>query len=537
MKKKITPEKLDQSNPIRTALKITLIYGVFGVLWIAFSDLILLTITGSQEAFYRVSLYKGWMYVFLTAILLYYLTRKSLLESYALSIDLLENYMALKKTQDILSEKIDTITHLAYYDSVTGLPNKLHFKTFTDRIIKEDQESFAMIYMDIDHFKMVNDTVGHTLGDELLKQFANRLKNVSTRIKCFARIGGDEFAFLIPTSRKEDPLIAHILSKIKEPLSTGNRDFYLSGSIGVSLYPVDGEDFDTLFKKSDTAMYAAKNNGRDCIRYFHESLEEEVLEYVELQSNMQTALMDNHFVMYYQPLFHLKTGRLIGAESLIRWQHPTKGMIAPDRFIPIAEKTGFIKSLGSWIINSVFSQVKLWEMNAPKGFACSINLSTIQLNEIHFLETVSDLAEKHHINPSTIVFEITENIAIEDNQLAIEKLKTLRDWGFKIALDDFGTGYSSLSYLHRLPLDYLKMDRSFVSTIDHNKKIQSISEAVIYLSHKLKLKVVAEGIETAKHEGILKSMNCDFAQGYLFSKPIDRESFERKYFGGKGGFL
>lgn len=530
MNKKLTPITLNKDNPTKSALKITIYYAIFGILWIAFSDKFLLAISGSQEAFYQISLYKGWLYVLLTAFLLFYLTKKSLQESYSLSVHLMENFKALEKTQNLLNEKIETITHLAYYDNITELPNKLHFKTFTDNFISENKEPFAMIYVDIDHFKLVNDTVGHSLGDELLKRFSNRLKGISPRIKCFARIGGDEFAFLVPTKEKEDPLINHILTLIKEPIDAGSRDFYLSGSIGVSLFPMDGKDFETLFKKADTAMYAAKKNGRDRISYFHESLEEEVLEYVDLQSNMQTALLDNHFIMHYQPLFHLQTGNLIGAEALIRWNHPKKGLISPDRFIPIAEKTGFIKPLGAWVIDSVFRQTKLWELKTPVHFACAINLSAIQLNETSFLETVSDLMQKHSINPQNIVFEVTETIAIEDNRMAIDKLSTLRSWGFKIALDDFGTGYSSLSYLHRLPLDYLKLDKSFVSTIDSNMKNLAISEAVIYLSHKLDLKVVAEGLETKTHEGILKAMSCDFAQGYMFSKPIPSHVFENEYF-------
>ncbi len=519
-----------KEKPLKSALRITLIYTLFGIAWIAFSDKILLFLTGDQESFYQISLYKGWFYVLLTSVLLFWLTKQSLSESYGLTIQIVESLKALEKTQATLNEKMNTITQLAYYDDVTTLPNRLHFSNFVANKIESAPDDFALVYIDLDHFKLINDAVGHRIGDELLVVFAKRLKSFSDRAECVARLSGDEFALLVSHLEPNDVFLDKLSEVIRNPLTLHGREFYLTASIGISLYQKDGSDFDTLLRKADTAMYASKERGRDQVVFFQESLEAEVLEYVDLHSKMQVALLGGHFFMHYQPLFDLKTQKLFGAESLIRWQHPEKGFISPVKFISIAEKTGFIKPLGAWIIEAVFGQVAQWQDQLPEAFACSINLSSLQIEEPSFLDLIASLMSTYKIKPNQIVFEITENISIENNPQTLKKLEALRAWGFKIALDDFGTGYSSLSTLSRMPLDYIKLDKSFVFTIETSHKNKAISEAVIMLCQSTGLKVVAEGIETEVQRDILRALNCHLGQGYLYSKPISPQAFSDLYF-------
>lgn len=424
------------------------------------------------------------------------------------------------------------IEELAFMDSITKLPNKAKLETLIDPLLKHTLSPFAFIYFDIDHFKMINDSIGHELGDQLLFRVGQSLKEHLPDVDIVSRISGDEFALVVPYDGNLDAVtqtIENIMLALKEPIHLYDREFNLTASIGVSLFPEHGASFNTLFKKADTAMYAAKDSGRNQYTLFHNQLEYQITELFEIQNDMKKALLNHEFIMYYQPQVCFDSGSLLGAEALIRWHHPEKGIIPPDKFISISEKTGFIKTLGHWVIETVFKDACEWSKKGHRPLSYSINLSGIQVQQNDLISSIKKLLETYEVSPEWFTFEITENIAIDSNYETLNVLNTLKSMHFKIALDDFGINYSSLSYLKTLPIDLLKLDKTFVSSIATHPKDLAISESVIYLAHKLNLKVVAEGIETTVQHDILKAFGCDSAQGYLYSRPLPPDQFEKLY--------
>lgn len=435
---------------------------------------------------------------------------------------------------DISERKLNDqkIEELAFMDAITKLPNKSKLELLIEPLLKHTLSPFAFIYFDIDHFKMINDSIGHALGDQLLFLVGQSLKDRLPDIDILSRISGDEFALILPYDGNIDVLnqsIERIMHVLKEPIFLYDREFNLTASIGASLFPEHGLTFDPLFKKADTAMYASKDNGRNQFTLFHNQLEYQIIEIFEIQNDMKKALLQNEFLMYYQPQVCFQSGTLTGAEALIRWHHPEKGVIPPDKFIGISEKTGFIKSLGLWVIETVFRDASEWSKKGYRQLSYSINLSGVQVQQNDLISSIKTLLETYHVMPEWFTFEITENVAIDSNYETLNVLNSLKSMRFKIALDDFGINYSSLSYLKTLPIDLLKLDKTFVSSIATHPKDLAISESVIYLAHKLNLKVVAEGIETTVQHEILKGFGCDSAQGYLYSKPLPPDQFEKLY--------
>ncbi len=425
----------------------------------------------------------------------------------------------------------DNIERLAYYDHITGLPNRARLDEVVNVLILKKHQ-VGLIYLDIDNFKMINDLVGHNQGDLLLQQMSSEFQKLKRHYHMLSRISGDEFGFIIVDFDNETTLLNladEILEIIRTPWILIGREFHLSCSIGISYTPNHVDTFETLFRKADTAMYASKNNGRNQTTVFKDLLHDEILEYVELQSNMKNALTAGEFELYYQPQFDMSTSALIGAEALIRWNSPEKGIIPPDRFISIAEKTGFIIELGRWVIEEVCRHINEWESFNLNFGKISINLSGVQILSSSFLDSITEIVSNYEINPKNIVFEITENVAIDDSTTTIAKLEALRALRFQVALDDFGTNYSSLSYLKKLPIDYLKLDKSFVYSLGQDSKTGAITESIIYMAHRIGLKVVAEGVEKLEHLEILNKLKCDLAQGYLFSRPIPKPNFEELY--------
>ncbi|GAU78090.1 bifunctional diguanylate cyclase/phosphodiesterase [Fusibacter sp. 3D3] len=665
LKKRDTPLKV---TPLWASLKITMTYTVFGTLWILLSDKILLFMSTSQDQFYRISIYKGWLYIVVTALLLFSLIYQRIKADYNLAQKLNTQFKALQKTEATLSNNLqelkmnelelktsqeryqlllegvndgiwdwditsgifivsnkffeilgyeihdtphftldefenilhpneksvvlsqirdyldqsidrydtqfrlktradkyiwvqntgkavwdadgnalkmvgalkditdskkiqDRIEYLAYYDHITDLPNRARLDEVVNRLIVKEHQ-VGLIYLDIDNFKMINDLVGHTQGDLLLKQMASKFQNLKHHYHMLSRMSGDEFGFIVVDFDTKEALVTlseEILKIIRTPWTLIGREFHLSCSIGISYTPDHGQTFETLFQKADTAMYASKNNGKNQTTVFRDLLHDEILEYVELQSNMKNALNAHEFELYYQPQFNMRTHVLIGSEALLRWNSPDKGMIPPDQFIGIAEKTGFILELGDWVIEEVCRHMREWEEQDYNFGKVSINLSGIQILSESFLPRITEIVTAHNIEPKKIVFEITENVAIDDSITTIAKLEALRALKFEVALDDFGTNYSSLSYLKKLPIDYLKLDKSFVYSLGQDDKTGAITESIIYMAHRIGLKVIAEGVEKLEHMEILKKFNCDFAQGYLFSRPISKVDFEEVY--------
>ncbi|MDP2225537.1 EAL domain-containing protein [Nitrosomonas sp.] len=432
------------------------------------------------------------------------------------------------------------IFHLAYFDNLTGLPNRQSFMERLDGEIKRAKytsSKLAVLFLDLDGFKSINDTMGHNTGDVILQSTADRLQS-STRPSDFvsrsnadhseiklARLGGDEFTVVIPNlPRAEDALIlAHrIRETMRRPFHLESRDVVLTTSIGIALYPNDGEDAETLLKHADTAMYHAKNEGRDNCQFYNLELTLHAEKRMHLENDLRNALQQNEFHLVYQPQLDVASGRIQSVEALIRWQHPQKGLISPLDFIPVAEENGLIIPIGAWVLRTACTEAAQWHKNG-QYLQVAINLSPLQINNPELVNTVLNILAETGFPPNKLILEITEGALMEHNIDTLTRLHTLRDHGIEIALDDFGTGYSSMNYLKRLPINDIKVDQSFIRGLLNDKDSLAIVKAIISLSQNLGFSVTAEGIETLDQAQILKYFGCDTLQGYYFSKPIAME--------------
>lgn len=422
----------------------------------------------------------------------------------------------------------------ANFDALTGLPNR---RMFLDRLEQEIKKShranqrMALMLLDLDHFKEINDTLGHDIGDSLLQEAANRLVGCVRETDTVARLGGDEFTVILGSlyeSKDVERVYQSILSRLAEPFQLGNEVAYVSVSIGITLYPEDATSMDELLKNADQAMYEAKSQGRNRYSYFTPSMQEAAQSRMRLVNDLHGALVDNQFRVLYQPIVDLTTGDIYKAEALIRWQHPTRGLISPVDFIPIAEDTGMIIEIGDWIFKQAANQVKRWrELHHPR-FQISVNKSPVQfLNEGKSHDSWILYLGKLGLSGESIVVEITERLLMDARTVVMDKLAEFHEAGMQVSLDDFGTGYSSLSYLKKFNIDYLKIDKSFIYSLASNSVDMALCEAIIHMSHRLGMKVVAEGVETEEQRDLLLSVGCDYAQGYLFSPPVTAAEFEK----------
>ena len=422
----------------------------------------------------------------------------------------------------------------ANYDELTGKPNR---RLFLDRLSQETKKALrnntqvALLLIDLDHFKYVNDTLGHDQGDYLLVEVANRIASCIRETDTLSRIGGDEFTIILSDIKQlndVDKITKNILSKLFLPFQLGLEKCFISASIGIAVYPDDGVAIDELFKNADLAMYQAKAQGRNRSNYFTAALEEKNNGRVRLISDLRSALQNNELYLVYQPIIELSTGRLKKAEALIRWQHPTQGLITPDVFIPIAEDTGLIIEIGNWIFGQVALKTKQLRDNGYSNFQISLNKSPVQFrdSEHDVIGNWLQILKELNLPPNSISVEITESLMLEATSSVYNKLNQLKQSGIEIAIDDFGTGYSSLSYLKKLEVDYLKIDKSFVDDLTEESDDKALCEAMIVMAHKLGLKVIAEGIETEMQLKLLQLAGCDYGQGYLFSRPLKQEAFD-----------
>jgi diguanylate cyclase (GGDEF)-like protein/PAS domain S-box-containing protein len=425
------------------------------------------------------------------------------------------------------------LTHIAYYDALTNLPNR---ELFRDRLrqaiiqARRHKRMFAVMILDLDRFKGINDTLGHKIGDSLLQYVSERLVNSIREGDTVARLGGDEFIILFPDIAQARDA-SFVAQKIHNTLLKGflldSQELFITASIGISLYPSDGTDVDTLIKNADVAMYQAKAQGRNNYQFYTPTMNTEALSKLMLENNLRKALERKEFVLHYQPLVELSTGRITGAEALVRWKHPRLGLLSPLEFIPIAEETGLIVPIGEWILENVCVQGKTWNEMGLSPFRMTVNLSMRQFAHDAVLKTVLNALEKSDLDPDHLELELTESIVMQNAEQTIVTLHELKSAGIQISLDDFGTGFSSLSYLKNLPLNRLKLDRSFVSGLAKETKNESISKAIIGIAHSLSLKVIAEGVETFDQLELLRSWKCDEVQGFLFSRPIPVEEITR----------
>lgn len=420
----------------------------------------------------------------------------------------------------------------ATHDPLTGLPNRLLFSDrLTQRLMRSRgaQQPLAVIYLDLDRFKIVNDTLGHTMGDRLLQSVAQRLGSCLRTTDTLARMGGDEFTMILADveTHKEAAAVARkILDVLAKPVVIDANELFVTASIGISVYPADGTDVESLVKNADTAMYRAKEQGRNCYHAFTESLSANAVQTMALESGLRKALECKEFVVHYQPRVDIKTGQILGSEALVRWQHPDYGLVSPNQFISLAEDMGLIGPISEYVLETACKQTRDW-MDAGCGpLSVSVNISGKQFQQRRLTHSVQHALAKSGLDPNYLDLELTESILINDSDAVISVLEEFRAMGVHISLDDFGTGYSSLSYLKRFPVDTVKIDRSFVTDITTNPDNAAIAGAVIAMAHSLKLKVCAEGVETIEQLEFLRSLQCDEMQGYFISPPISAQGFD-----------
>jgi diguanylate cyclase (GGDEF)-like protein len=428
-------------------------------------------------------------------------------------------------------EATSQVEQLAYYDTLTGLPNR---SLFTDRLAvalahaQRHRYKLAVLFLDIDRFKQINDSLGHTVGDRLLKIVSSRIRSTIREEDTVARFGGDEFTILIHIIGKAEDagkVAQKVLEGLKATITIDERDFVVTSSIGISVYPNDGTDGETLIRNADTAMYRAKDLGRNSMQYYAATMNHKALEALEVENGLRRALTQNEFVLHYQPLIDMQSGAVFGLEALIRWNHPELGLLRPDRFIPAAEQSGLIVSIDRWVLKEACRQASEWHTLGHR-IVMAVNLSGRQFQDPGLIDYVRGVLESENFPPQFLELEITEHYAMRDVEKAIPTLHALKALGVRIAIDDFGTGYSCLSYLKHFPIDTLKLDGSFVRDLASPEDAQ-IAMGVIALAHSLKLKVIAEGVETISQLAFLREHACDRLQGYLFSRPMPPANFDR----------
>jgi len=429
---------------------------------------------------------------------------------------------------DVSSERAaeERLHHMAHHDVLTGLPNRLNLKGRLEQamaVARRDGRRVAVLFIDLDRFKVVNDTLGHHIGDELLIEVAKRLSQSVRDSDVVARLGGDEFVIML-SGIDHTSAVAMVAEKlvhsVGESYQIGGYDLYTSPSIGIAMFPTDGNDDETLMKNADAAMYHAKMAGRNNFQFFDAKMNDSALERLKIEHSLRQALGRDEFRLHYQPIIDMTTGKVAGLEALVRWQHPEKGLLPPAKFIGIAEETGLIQPLGEWVLWAAGRQLAEFSAAGISGVKMGVNISAIQMRNGNLPLLVGGVIEAFGLNPTDLVFEITESVAMEQPEETVRILDILHSMGIVVAIDDFGTGYSSLSYLRMFPINHLKLDRSFVVEIGDDTDGSVICDATIGLAHNLGLKVVAEGVETTAQLEYLRSRGCDQVQGYLFSRPV-----------------
>jgi diguanylate cyclase (GGDEF)-like protein/PAS domain S-box-containing protein len=452
------------------------------------------------------------------------------------------HYVAVFSDITSIKQTQSQLEHLAHHDSLTNLPNRLLFEDRLEHAIaqaKRQKRQLAVLFLDLDRFKNINDSLGHAMGDELLKEVAARLQNILRDDDTAARLGGDEFTVLVENI--EDPSQAAVVAskiqeKFKAPFRIAGRELHITTSIGISIYPEDGKDVADLTKNADAAMYQAKEQGRNSYRYYTVELTRTAFERLLLETELRGALRQEQLLLYYQPQISLHNGEMTGAEAVLRWHHPRLGIIPPARFIPLAEESGLIHEIGSWVLQEACEQTRYLHQQGLFHGRMAINLSVRQIMQTDLILRFEQIIGESGCPPDMLQLEVTEGIFMGQMKHSVPVLDVFKKLGVSIAIDDFGTGYSSLSYLKQLPIDKLKIDRSFIRDMPHDSDAVAITQAIVSLGKNLGLRITAEGIETMAQQALLQKMGCQEGQGYLYSPPVPAETFEEMLLEGRKTF-
>jgi diguanylate cyclase len=429
-----------------------------------------------------------------------------------------------------LAQANQDLTYLALHDNLTKLPNRVLLEDRIEQAVKasdRDGSRFAVMFMDLDGFKTVNDAYGHHIGDQLLVEIAQRLREVVHAKDTVARVGGDEFVFITPVTEDSDAavLASQLLRAVDEPVYVADHELNVSGSIGIAMCPDDGRNQRELMSNADAAMYYAKASGSNTFCYFEASMQQNVHDQLQMLQDLRKAIAHRELRLHYQPKIRAPHGPTLGAEALLRWQHPTRGLIAPNDFIPLAEKTGLIVPIGEWVLDEACRQMKAWRDAGHVDWTISVNLSPVQFEHPRLMQWVHDTLSRHQLAPHYLTLEITESTAMRDVEASLATLEKLSAMGVNISIDDFGTGYSSLLYLKRFPASELKIDRGFVCELEHDSEDAAIVSAIVALGRTLNLKIVAEGVETKEQQTFLTKLGCNSLQGFLLGPPMNADDF------------
>jgi diguanylate cyclase (GGDEF)-like protein len=436
--------------------------------------------------------------------------------------------------EELVRQRTAELNHLAYHDVLTDLPNRILFEDrLTQALIlaERNRQTLGVLFLSLDRFKKIHDTLGRAIGDRLLQKVAERLRSSAHRGETVARFEGDEFALLLTQiGGTEGEAVVEVIFQINEslklPFVVDGHELFITASVGITLYPDDGTDAPTLLKNADAALYLAKEQGGDNYQFYTADMNAKAMKRLTLENSLRRALERNEFEVYYQPVLDTNTRKIVGMEALLRWHHPELGLVQPAEFIPLAEDTGMIVPIGEWVLRTACAQSKSWQEAGFAPLALAVNLSARQFQQQNLSEVVVLILQETGLNPHDLELELTESSIMKNAESAVRTLGELKALGIKIAIDDFGTGYSSLGYLKRLPIDTLKIDRSFVRDVTADPDDAALVMAIITLAHNLRLKVIAEGVDSEEQLSFLHLLRCDEWQGYLFSKPLPGEAFE-----------
>lgn len=456
------------------------------------------------------------------------MTGENYIEQLKIELDELRRQVA-----DLVKEKQDTSMYRSINDPLTGLPNRILFKDRLNSAMaqaRRNRQVLAVLLLGLDRFKVINDSLGHTMGDRLLQQTAARLSQLMRKSDTVARLEGDQFAVLAMDIGKDENA-ARVSQKILEifikPFIIGGHELHATASIGIATFPNDGEDAEALIINADTAMHRAKENGKNTYRLYTPEMNSKALQRLELENSIRRAMERGEFEVFYQPKVNIKTGIIGGFEALVRWRHRERGLVSPAEFIPLAEETGLIIPIGEWVLRTACEQNRQWMDAGYPPLRVAVNISARQFQQKNLVERVDQVLQETGLHPSWLELEITESLAMQDAEFTIKMLRDFKERGITISLDDFGTGYSSLNYLKRFPLNNLKIDQSFIRNITTDSDDEAIASAVIVLAQNMKLQVIAEGVETEEQLAMLRDRQCNEMQGYLFGKPVPADEFEK----------